>query len=109
VQFPGFVDRKCFVLGFDPRINVDCCDMNADVFPGQTKYFKVPIAECGGFDYDCDGQDEPQYTLTCIEPPCSAGWLQTFPDCGQTGSYCLNCSGCGSCIGSSIQQKQRCR
>jgi hypothetical protein len=87
----------------------DCCDADPDANPGQTKYFQGPVKVCGGFDYNCDGAEEPQYKSSCIEPPCSAGWFEPTPGCGEVAQWCLNCSGCGSCIGQTIQQKQKCR
>ncbi len=87
----------------------DCCDADPLAFPGQTKYFSEPVNWCDGFDYNCDNSDDPQYTSSCVEAPCSAGWFQPTPECGSTGNWCLNCSGCGSCIGQTIQQKQKCR
>ena len=87
----------------------DCCDADPNAHPDQNKYFSEPINWCGGYDYNCDGSDESQYNSSCVEPPCSAGWFQPTPECGSTGNWCLNCSGCGSCIGQTIQQKQKCR
>jgi hypothetical protein len=87
----------------------DCCDADPDAHPNQTKYFAEPRNWCGGYDYDCDGSELSQYSSSCVEPPCSPGWFQPTPSCGETGNWCLNCNGCGSCIGQTIQQKQKCR
>ena len=35
----------------------DCCDSDANVYPGQTKYFSS-INNCGNWDYDCSGKTE---------------------------------------------------
>ncbi|TNE46968.1 MAG: hypothetical protein EP343_21855 [Deltaproteobacteria bacterium] len=40
--------------------NRDCCDNSNLAKPGQTGYFADPIPNCGGFDYDCSGKEEPQ-------------------------------------------------
>jgi hypothetical protein len=32
----------------------DCCDNDANAYPGETKYFVSPDA-CGSYDYNCDG------------------------------------------------------
>lgn len=32
----------------------DCCDSDANAFPGQSKYF-VSADSCGSYDYNCDG------------------------------------------------------
>ena len=87
----------------------DCCDADPDAFPGQTKFFGEEVNWCGGFDYNCDGNGEKQYGSSCVEEPCTAGWFQPNPACGKTGNWCLNCNGCGSCIGQTIQQAQKCR
>jgi hypothetical protein len=44
----------------------DCCDVDANVHPGQHAYFSAPSA-CGAFDYDCDGTEEPE------NPDCQLG------------------------------------
>ena len=87
----------------------DCCDADPMAHPDQTKHYDVPVNWCGGYDYNCDGDEESQYNSSCVEAPCSAGWFQPTPACGQAGNWCLNCSGCGSCLGQTIQQKQKCR
>ena len=87
----------------------DCCDADPEARPGQPKYFSTPVNWCGGFDYDCDSAETEQYDSSCVQEPCSAGWFQPTPTCGTTGNWCLNCNGCGSCIGQTIQQKQKCR
>lgn len=87
----------------------DCCDADPDAFPGQTKFFSDEVNWCGGYDYNCDNSDEKQYGSSCVEEPCTAGWFQPNPACGKTGNWCLNCNGCGSCIGQTIQQAQKCR
>lgn len=87
----------------------DCCDQDPNAFPGQTKYYSEPVNWCGGFDFNCDDSEEPQYDASCVQEPCSAGWFQPTPGCGKTGNWCLNCAGCGSCIGQTISQKQKCR
>ncbi|TNE46105.1 MAG: hypothetical protein EP343_25000 [Deltaproteobacteria bacterium] len=38
--------------------NQDCCDASKDAKPGQTAYFATSIPNCGGFDYNCDGNEE---------------------------------------------------
>jgi hypothetical protein len=87
----------------------DCCDADPLAFPGQTKSFAQPIKTCGGFDYNCDGSEDPQFDSSCVEEPCTAGWFQPAPTCGEVGEWCLNCNGCGSCIGQPILQAQKCR
>lgn len=45
----GFISIGC---GGD-----DCCDIDPDVFPGQTEWFDSPNA-CGSWDYNCDKVEE---------------------------------------------------
>lgn len=107
--FAGTQICYCEAPGNAEDFPEDCCDADPKAHPEQTKYYDEPINWCGGYDYNCDGDEESQYASSCVEPPCSAGWFQPTPACGQTGNWCLNCSGCGSCIGQTIQQKQKCR
>lgn len=44
--------------------NVDCNPRNADVSPGQTRYFTARISSAPlatDYDYNCDGMETPQY------------------------------------------------
>lgn len=41
----------------------DCCDNDANVFPGQTQYFPTANS-CGNFDYDCSGSDEESIMIS---------------------------------------------
>src|SRR5690606_39466609 len=80
----------------------------ANVFPGQTKYFTTPYGS-GNWDYDCNGQQDPQYpgsagttcSSCCTSFPCvgcpavayascspksASAFISTFaPGCGQSG------------------------
>jgi hypothetical protein len=52
--------RLCEVDGATPPVGYaaqggDCCDTDANAFPGQVKYFGVKDA-CGSWDYSCDGK-----------------------------------------------------
>jgi len=107
--YAGTLICHCEAPGNAEDYPEDCCDADPNAHPDQTKYFSEPVNWCGGFDYNCDGEEASQYSSSCVEPPCSAGWFQPNPDCGMTGNWCLNCSGCGSCIGQTILQKQKCR
>lgn len=69
----------------------DCCDVDADVFPGQTGWFKVNNA-CNNFDFDCSGKEEQRIGqgskctgcnfLDCCNTP---GFENTPPACGVSG------------------------
>lgn len=71
---------------------VDCDDGDARARPGQEGFFETPRAS-GGFDFNCDGRDEP-YNATlggacrddwfeCV----GTGWATTVPACGATGTW----------------------
>jgi hypothetical protein len=93
----------------------DCCDQDAHVHPGQTSYFTKPGA-CGGYDYDCDGKESPQYgAASCLWSSfsCSGdGFAPPVPGCGDNGTY-TSCSvpwyDVFSCTGSNGPQAQGCR
>ncbi len=89
----------------------DCCDTDSNAKPGQTSYFEQPRVLCGGFDYNCDGADEKQQAASCVSGLCNegVGWFQSTPACGATANWCMNCSECGVCVGSIMQQTQLCR
>jgi len=73
----------------------DCCDQDAQTFPGQSAWFTTANA-CGSFDYNCNFVGEPQFTVTGSSPVCTslsgacvplgrAGWASTVPACGAAG------------------------
>jgi hypothetical protein len=39
----------------------DCCDSDGDAHPGQQLTFTRERNGCGGFDFNCNGFDEPEY------------------------------------------------
>lgn len=48
----------------------DCCDSDANAFPGQSMYFHTTDA-CGGWDYDCNGTvdgEEGVFKVGNVEP-----------------------------------------
>jgi hypothetical protein len=93
----------------------DCCDQDAHVHPGQTSFFEQPGA-CGGFDYNCDGKETPEYgatSCTWSTFSCSGdGFAAPIPGCGVFGTY-TSCSipwyNVLTCTGSNAQQAQGCR
>jgi hypothetical protein len=76
----------------------DCYDSSAEVHPGQTKYFETGHGG-GTFDYDCDGQQEPQYpewkieNCGCVSSVCTAVIVSNVVPCG---ARAVQCSGAGS-------------
>jgi hypothetical protein len=93
----------------------DCCDHDAHVHPGQVAYF-TSAGACGGFDYDCDGKESPEYAGASCQWSsfaCSGdGFAAPTPACGATGTF-TSCSlpwyNVFSCTGSNAQQAQACR
>jgi hypothetical protein len=70
----------------------DCCDTDKKAHPGVTAFFVQPD-DCGSFDYDCNGKDDPQYpiSLSCGgtgATGCTGGsGFLSDPGCGNTGPY----------------------
>ncbi len=64
----------------------DCCDSDADAFPRSVgAVFDTPTS-CGGYDYDCNGVDEPAMPIATMS---GANQCSSF-------SFPLGCSGrCG--------------
>jgi len=50
----------------------DCCDSDANAYPGQTATFTAADA-CGSFDYNCDGNETPKSNgpTNCGTPLCA--------------------------------------
>jgi hypothetical protein len=69
----------------------DCCDSNANAYPGQTQYFSVPYEEPQGgysYDYNCDGQETPQQAS-------SGCYSSGFQTCEGTGPWYSSPPACG--------------
>jgi len=91
----------------------DCNDSNKDVHPGQTTYFSAPIPGTTGFDYDCSGAAEQQYTniVNCqvSGPSCTGdGWATAAPACGQSGTWQACSKSSGSCATTDSTRTQAC-
>ncbi len=84
----------CTNVPMDPTMS-DCDDCNFDVHPGQAGFFTMPTSK-GGFDYDCNMKDEPEYVMgTCSsvnKPNCSSRYFfQSSPVCGAPATQ-INCA-----------------
>ena len=93
--------------------NTDCCDTDSAARPGATGWFTTPRAVCGGYDYNCSGANDFQYTNTdscqvsgacftfdrlCETP--YAGWVGPLViPCGNSGSYYASCTVTSTCGG----------
>jgi len=97
----GFNAAKTTAIGICGAKAADCNDNDADVHPGQTKYFEDPIpGTTNNFDYDCNGSNDKWPELDCQRQTnpvqCQAtpltqaqissqqGWIYSVPNCGQT-------------------------
>lgn len=98
--------RRCMclpLLGTYDCVNAtDCCDIDANAFPGQTAYFDSPT-QCGlsgkAYDFNCSGANEVESTASgecdgfvygCDPEP--QGWRNDPPDCGQAADWLYDCS-----------------
>jgi len=89
-------------------VTFDCCDVDANTFPGQQNYF-ISRNECHTFDFNCDGAETPQWTdlfgCTC---PCQ-GWSGTsppmVPSCGTPAIWAF----CSTSAGGGTGRTQSCR
>lgn len=94
----------------------DCCDTDPDVYFGRSpRYFDKPSA-CGTWDYNCDGYVSRLYTGTIKrcdiigQMECVPGdvyrWLDTEPDCGETGTFVKVCY--STCATAKEERVQEC-
>jgi hypothetical protein len=92
----------------------DCDDDDANVFPGQTRYFPASYSAAGreSFDYDCSGAEDPDPSAEALAPNCptlalllcaGAGFASTGrmgagvdPTCGSATR--ITCSGVLACV-----------
>ncbi len=107
----GVGDPRC-LCGFDGNYRAfqggDCYDMNPSVFPGQLAFFTANRGD-GGYDYDCNGNDEIQFDNR-FDGECGffeggfydcyiaeEGWEDgVAPACGNTAKWINSC--CASVI-----------
>jgi hypothetical protein len=79
----------------------DCDDGDPDAHPGQTGWFTTPRKTAGGFDYDCNGTVELEFTsvISCVVALCptTQGYFGTTPQCGQAADW-------GDCTGALCQK-----
>jgi hypothetical protein len=99
----------------------DCNDNNKDVLSTQMEFFTTGYTDSTGglsFDYNCDGNTEPQYTgaykCALIGSTCTlqnAGWVGTPPGCGRAGKWAANCFklSFGGCYPAQADRVQGCR
>jgi len=101
---------------------VDCADREEDARPDQTTYFDTPYCTdiCVGiivpsdFDYDCDGEETPEwpslFNLAVCSFGCGAvGWADSVPECGEEGTWRRCSDSSGTCETTDETRTQRCR
>jgi hypothetical protein len=90
----------------------DCCDRDARAFPGETDFFAVADA-CGSFDYNCNGQSEPEFgKVNCTVSGLSCtgdGFDGTPPACGATATFDTCHLFLLTCTTSQDQEAEACR
>lgn len=81
-QYKNYVDN-----------NLDCYDMNKEVFPGQSKFFAQQRGD-GKFDYNCDAVEQKETESIGLCKDCRVspqGWQNTIPKCGERQSWLKDC------------------
>ena len=66
----------------------DCCDSDDRANPSATT-FQTTSTNCGGYDFNCDGQETPFLALIESGICCgdyTNGWVDTVPYCGEQGT-----------------------
>jgi hypothetical protein len=80
---------------------IDCCDSDSNAYPGQTGWFSASRIGCGGYDYNCDGQETKRWTDVAADSGCCNAMV-CAPGCccqacaGGVWSKCVNPEECGS-------------
>jgi hypothetical protein len=73
--------------------NHDCCDIDDWVYPGRDEPTSWE-SFCGGWDYDCDGEETKSYTssgdcsFTCGT---TQGWTGSVAACGDSATWLYDC------------------
>jgi hypothetical protein len=103
------VDGDGYLATGAPCFGNDCCDIDSDVHPGQTQYFRSP-SQCGSYDYDCDGIATPEYAVASCQwvgLGCTGDGFVDITACGVTAAFtvCTATSAltCTADVGSLIQ------
>jgi hypothetical protein len=104
------------IEGSDCGLMLDCDDDDPRAFPGQGEYFDTPRAGVGGYDFNCNGDEETlDSTLggECREEwwSCNGtGWVAGVPGCGGQGSWHVCASTDDGCAEtSSTNTRMACR
>ncbi|MCA9667918.1 MAG: hypothetical protein KC503_20110 [Myxococcales bacterium] len=93
----------------------DCDDGDPRAKPGQMGWFDTPRNTAGGFDFNCDNNDELEIknTYNCQKQGAGcigAGWAAIVPACGDTAQF-IDCNRAGGVCVPAVGQprRQRCR
>lgn len=69
----------------------DCDDSDGRAYPSQDEFFDTP-RNSGGFDYNCDGSEEPEHQGEGCDPfSCTTRYWWDEPDCGDLGLRLVAC------------------
>ena len=97
--------HRCMCLPLDGTYDStnasDCCDIDANAFPGQMGYFGSPTQcaiEGKAYDFNCSGANEVQSTASgdcsTFVAGCDAepeGWADAVPGCGVSANWIYDC------------------
>ncbi len=93
-----FVDACSAPAGFVDN-DRDCDPGDPRAYPGAT-FQPTPRMTVGGFDFNCDGEEEYRYPSVrndCDPASCTLPWWDTnFPECGESGPL-VTCEFLSSC------------
>ncbi len=103
----------CVQPGWTVRSN-DCDDRDAEAHPGQAEFFERPTRGTARYDFNCDGQEEPQ--SSDLLPDCASaapckgeGWVGSVPACGAPGEFGVCEKKVPDCVATTRQKIQSCR
>ena len=72
----------------------DCADNDANVFPGQGRWFQS-VSASGSYDYDCDKEETQEIIVSgSCRDSCGAaneGWADRIPACGESAAWLNDC------------------
>jgi hypothetical protein len=88
----------------------DCNDSEAQVYPGQTKYFQTPIPGTQGYDYNCDNASEPEHPTSVFWRSGGFDSSNSIPECGgfRLREWEVQCNNRDECTGQCSIPSDRC-
>ncbi|HEY2510046.1 MAG TPA: hypothetical protein VGI39_04295 [Polyangiaceae bacterium] len=90
----------------------DCCDLDARAFPSEPTFYETPDA-CGGFDYDCNDHEDPEFPAANCKLglfSCSGdGFQTTEPPCGTSATFITCNDAVVTCTQAQSQRIEACK